>query len=77
MYSTDTWTTRQMVYTFACTVGPFINDDWELVEHVVDFKVLEDKEHEGLHGEKAFVDGACKIGSFHQICHFARCFSTN
>ena len=57
-----------MVYTFACTVASFINEDWELVERVVDFKVLEDHGHEGLHGGKAFVDGACKIGSFRQIC---------
>ena len=43
-YSTDTWTTQQMVYTFACTIGSFVNEDWELIERVVDFKVLEDKE---------------------------------
>ncbi|KAI9453729.1 hypothetical protein F5148DRAFT_956725, partial [Russula earlei] len=47
-YATDTWTTPQMVYTFACSVGCFINDDWEIIERVIDFKALEDKEHEGL-----------------------------
>jgi hypothetical protein len=56
-----------MVYTFACSVGYFINDDWALIERVIDFKPLEDKEHEGLYGGKAFVDGACKIGSFDKI----------
>ena len=56
-----------MVYTFACSVGCFINDNWEIIEHVIDFKPLEDKEHEGLHGGKAFVDGACKIGSLDKI----------
>jgi hypothetical protein len=42
---------------------------------VIDFKPLEDKEHEGLYGGKAFVDGACKIGSFDKIsftCDSAR-----
>jgi hypothetical protein len=55
------------VYTFACSVRFFINDDWEIIEHVIDFKALEDKEHEGLYGSKAFVNGACKIGSLDKI----------
>jgi len=56
-----------MVYSFACSIGCFINDNLEIVERVVDFKPLEDKEHEGLHGGRAFVDGACKIGSLNKI----------
>ena len=56
-----------MVYTFACTIGCFINDDWEIIERVIDFKPLEDKEHQGLYGGKAFTDGACKIGSLDKI----------
>ena len=31
-YVTDTWMTPQMVYTFACTVACFINEDWEIIE---------------------------------------------
>ena len=34
-YATDTWTTPQMVYTFAYTIGCFINEDWEIIECVV------------------------------------------
>jgi hypothetical protein len=56
-----------MVYMFACSIGCFINDDWEIIERVIDFKPLEDKEHEGLHGGKAFADGACKIGGLDKI----------
>ena len=56
-----------MVYMFACSVGCFVNGDWEIIEHVIDFKPLEEKEHEGLYGGKAFVDGACKIGSLDKI----------
>ena len=56
-----------MVYTFACTIACFINDDWEIIERVIDFKPLEDKEHEGLYGGKAFADGACKIGGLDKI----------
>ncbi|KAF4612503.1 hypothetical protein D9613_012755 [Agrocybe pediades] len=46
-YATDTWTTRQMVYTFACTIGSFIDDDWKLIERVVDFKPLDVEDHKG------------------------------
>jgi len=56
-----------MVYSFVCSVACFINDDWELIERVIGFKPLEDKEHEGLYGRKAFVKGACKIGCFNKI----------
>jgi hypothetical protein len=59
-----------MVYTFACFVGCFINDDWEIIKHVIDFKPLEDKKYEGLYGRKAFVDEACWISSFNKISIF-------
>lgn len=69
-YATDTWTTKQMVYTFACTVACFIDDDWELIERVVDFKPLEDKEHEGYFGGMAFVNGAKDMGGLKQMSRF-------
>jgi hypothetical protein len=61
-----------MVFTFACTVSSFINEDWELIEHVVDFKPLEDKEHEGLYAGKAFVNGARKRGGLNKMSQFFR-----
>ncbi|KAJ2920184.1 hypothetical protein MD484_g20, partial [Candolleomyces efflorescens] len=54
-YATDTWTNRQMIYTFACTVASFIDDDWNLIERVIDFKPLESKEHEGYYAARAFI----------------------
>ncbi|KAJ2922967.1 hypothetical protein H1R20_g14147, partial [Candolleomyces eurysporus] len=54
-YATDTWTNRQMIYTFACTIASFIDDDWNLIERVIDFKPLESREHEGYHAARAFV----------------------
>lgn len=57
-----------MVYTFACTIGSFINDDWKLVQHVVDFAVLDDKEHEGIYAGQAFVNGIRKRGGLDKIC---------
>ncbi|KAJ6614974.1 hypothetical protein B0H10DRAFT_1712066, partial [Mycena sp. CBHHK59/15] len=43
----DTWTTCSMMFTFAGTIGSWISEDWELVERVLDFHPIEDKEHEG------------------------------
>ena len=45
-YSMDTWATRRMTYMFTCMIGLFIDEDWSLVKHIIDFKVLEDKEHQ-------------------------------
>lgn len=59
-----------MVYTFAGTVGCFINDDWELIERVIDFKPLGEKEHQGLYGGKAFVNAMSEIGGLDKICSF-------
>ena len=85
-YATDTWTTKQMVYTFACTVASFIDDEWDLIECVIDFKPLEDKEHEGYLGGMVFINGACQRGGldkmsviylslklFHLPCHCPLC----
>jgi len=57
-----------MVYTFARTIGCFINDDWELIKHVIDFKLLGEKKHQGLYGGKAFVDAMHEIGGLDKIC---------
>ncbi|KAF7341071.1 hypothetical protein MSAN_02093200 [Mycena sanguinolenta] len=46
--ATDTWTTRAMTFTFAGTIASWITADWELVERVLDFHPIEDKEHEAL-----------------------------
>ncbi|KAJ7898191.1 hypothetical protein B0H14DRAFT_240027, partial [Mycena olivaceomarginata] len=45
--ATDTWTTCAMTWTFAGTIASWITSDWELVERVIDFHPIEDKEHEG------------------------------
>ena len=57
-----------MVYTFSGTVRCFINEDWELIERIINFKPLVEKEHQGLYGGRAFVDGMCKISSLDKIC---------
>lgn len=56
-----------MTYTFACTMASFIDEDWNLVERVIDFKALEEKEHEGFYAARALVQGAWGIGSFNKM----------
>ncbi len=56
-----------MVFTFACTIASFIDEEWNLIERVVDFKPLQDKEHEGLYGGLSFVDGVRERGALAQI----------
>ena len=57
-----------MVFTFAGTVAQFINDDWQIVERLVDFYHIQDKEHEGEWAAKAFVRSIKERGSANKIC---------
>ncbi|KAF5326856.1 hypothetical protein D9619_005142 [Psilocybe cf. subviscida] len=66
-YSTDTWTVKQMTYSFACSGASFINNNWDLICHIIDFKPLEDKEHGGVLGRLAFVNGAQKRGGLDKM----------
>ncbi|KAF7794098.1 hypothetical protein EIP86_005228 [Pleurotus ostreatoroseus] len=59
-YSTNTWSTRQMVFTFAGTIASFVNKDWELIERLVSFQHLDDNDHKGEYAAKVFVNGAAK-----------------
>ncbi|KAF7794639.1 hypothetical protein EIP86_005776 [Pleurotus ostreatoroseus] len=66
-YSTDTWSTRQMVFTFAGTIASFVNEDWELVERLVSFQHLDDNDHKGEYAAKVFVNGAAKRGGLDKM----------
>ncbi|KAF8999519.1 hypothetical protein BDQ17DRAFT_1175918, partial [Cyathus striatus] len=37
-----------MIYTFVCSIASFIDDNWALVEHIINFWPLESKEHKGI-----------------------------
>ncbi|KAF7328569.1 Dimer-Tnp-hAT domain-containing protein [Mycena venus] len=47
--STDTWSTRSMMFTFAGTIASWVSEDWQLIERVIDFHPIGDKEHEGVY----------------------------
>ncbi|RXW11685.1 hypothetical protein EST38_g14171 [Candolleomyces aberdarensis] len=66
-FATDTWTNKQMIYSFACSIASFIDDDWKLIERVIDFRPLESKEHEGVHAARAFIESARKAGAFKKM----------
>jgi hypothetical protein len=67
-YASDTWTNHQMVYTFACTVVSFIDDDSSLTRRTqryfkkskyrLAFKPLGEEKNEGLFGGQALIRGA-------------------
>ncbi|KAH7917410.1 hypothetical protein BV22DRAFT_994778, partial [Leucogyrophana mollusca] len=38
----------KMMFTFAGTIASWIDDDWNLIDRVIDFHSLSDKEHEGV-----------------------------
>ena len=56
-----------MVFSFAGTIAHFIDDDWNLVERLVDFHHMGDKEHAGAYTAKAFVKSAAGRGGLKKI----------
>lgn len=58
VYSYDSWTMHQMVFSFAGILSHWIDDDWKLIEHLVDFQHLEKQQHAGQYAAKTFVKAA-------------------
>jgi hypothetical protein len=56
-----------MVFTFACTIRSFIDDDWKLIERVVDFAPLDSQDHVGKHAARVFFNGAAERGGLNKI----------
>ncbi|KAK6966423.1 eukaryotic translation initiation factor 3 [Favolaschia claudopus] len=65
--STDTWTTRSMQYTFAGTILNWIDEEWNLIERVVDFHAIEDKEHEGQYAAYGLAECLSKLRALEKI----------
>lgn len=66
-YSYDTWTTKQMTYSFACSMAFFIADNWTIQERLVDFKALEENDHKGLYAAISFVRSAANRGGLKKM----------
>jgi len=61
-----------MVFTFAGTIASFIDEDWQLIERMVIFYHIQDKDTKGV-GSKAFVKTAAERGGLDSSIH-AHCF---
>jgi hypothetical protein len=46
-YQADTWTTPRMAHWFMGIMGNWIDDDWKLVCHLIDFQHLQPGNHMG------------------------------
>ena len=56
-----------MIFSFAGSLAHFINDDWELVERLIDFYHLQSDEHQGNAAARAFVRSAATRGGLNKI----------
>ncbi|KAF9003847.1 hypothetical protein BDZ89DRAFT_891143, partial [Hymenopellis radicata] len=44
----DGWTTRQMTFSFGGGILNWISKEWKLIERVIDFHAILEKEHRGV-----------------------------
>jgi hypothetical protein len=56
-----------MTYSFAGTLAHYINDDWDLVQCLVDFECLKENDHQGVHAASMFVKSAASRGGLNKI----------
>lgn len=56
-----------MMYSFAGTLASFVDDEWDLVELVVDFAALDTEDHSGKHSALKFAESAAKRGALIKI----------
>ena len=59
-----------MMFTFAGTIASWIDDEWNLVEQVIDFHSLADKEHEGVWAAKGFAKAVLSYGRLEKMSIF-------
>jgi hypothetical protein len=56
-----------MMFTFAGTIASWVTKDWELVERVINFHPIVDKEHEGEFAAKAMAKALSDMGVLEKI----------
>jgi hypothetical protein len=66
-----------MVFTFAGTLASFIDEDWQLIEQMVNFYHIQDKDHEGEWAAKAFIKTAAERGGLDISIHAHLVFPHN
>lgn len=66
-YSTDTWTTKQMVFSFAGTIAHYITDDWKLKQRLIAFDAVSPDDHKGIESGLLFAKGVAAKGGLDKI----------
>jgi hypothetical protein len=56
-----------MTYSFASTLTHYINDDWKLVKHLIDFNYLKENDHQGVHAASMFIKSTASCGGLDKI----------
>ena len=59
--------TWQMVFMFAGNMANWIDDDWQMIEHMVNLYHIQDKDHEGEWVAKVFVNTAAERGGLDKM----------
>ncbi len=57
------------MFTFAGMIASWVNEDWELVEQVVNFHPIVDKEHEGEFAAKGLAKALSDMEVLEKISH--------
>jgi hypothetical protein len=66
-YSHDSWTTGQMTFSFSRTIANFIDNEWNLVERLIDFSYVDIDDHQAAGAAASFVKSAAKRGGLEKI----------
>ena len=56
-----------MMFTFAGTIASWVDEDWNLVDRVIDFHSISESEHEGEHAAKAFIKALAAFGALEKM----------
>lgn len=61
-----------MMFSFTGTVANWITEDWQLVERVIDFHPIEEKEHEGVYAAVAFAKSTSQYRVLEKISYLQK-----
>ena len=60
-----------MTHTYAGLVAFFIDDGWNLIERMVDFKVVGEQEHQAAYAALSFVESAAGRGGLNKMSQYS------
>src|ERR1700742_3562222 len=60
-----------MTHSYSGVIAFFIDDDWNLVQRMVDFKIMAIKDHQGAYSTISFVKSAAARGGLNKFIALA------